>query len=81
YSTSAFSKLSKVGIRHPPPLPFVGNLLFFREGFWENHTKLITEYGPVCGYYIGRQMFVVVSTPEMIKQILVTNFSNFTNRT
>ncbi|XP_074438071.1 thromboxane-A synthase isoform X2 [Larus michahellis] len=81
YSTSAFSKLSKVGIQHPPPLPFIGNLLFFREGFWENHTKLITEYGPVCGYYIGRQMFVVVSTPEMIKQILVTEFSNFTNRT
>ncbi|XP_051499974.1 thromboxane-A synthase [Apus apus] len=81
YSTSAFSKLSKVGIRHPPPLPFIGNLLFFREGFWENHTKLITEYGPVCGYYIGRQMFVVVSTPDMIKQILVTDFSNFTNRT
>ncbi|XP_062348464.1 thromboxane-A synthase isoform X1 [Cinclus cinclus] len=49
-------------------------------GFWENHTKLITEYGPVCGYYIGRQMFVVVSSPEMIKQILVTDFSNFTNR-
>eukprot|EP00076_Gallus_gallus_P046976 XP_416334.4 thromboxane-A synthase isoform X1 [Gallus gallus] len=81
YSTSAFSKLSKVGIRHPPPLPFIGNLLFFREGFWENHTKLITEYGPVCGYYIGRQMFVVISTPEVIKQILVTDFGNFTNRT
>ncbi|XP_039918854.1 thromboxane-A synthase isoform X2 [Hirundo rustica] len=81
YSTSAFSKLSRVGIRHPPPLPFIGNLLFFREGFWESHTKLITEYGPVCGYYIGRQMFVVVSSPEMIEQILVTDFSNFTNRT
>ncbi|XP_038008946.1 thromboxane-A synthase isoform X3 [Motacilla alba alba] len=114
YSTSAFSKLSRVGIRHPPPLPFIGNLLFFREGFWENHTKLIKEYGPVCGllgnetsvrlhglqswvmvvvvsqdssdslgfsrYYIGRQMFVVVSSPEMIKQILVADFSNFTNR-
>ncbi|XP_068800868.1 thromboxane-A synthase isoform X2 [Struthio camelus] len=81
YSTSAFSRLAKVGIRHPPPLPFIGNLLFFQEGFWESHTKLITEYGPVCGYYIGRQMFVVVSTPEMIKHILVTDFNNFTNRT
>ncbi|XP_058661087.1 thromboxane-A synthase [Ammospiza caudacuta] len=81
YSTSAFSKLSRVGIQHPPPLPFIGNLLFFHEGFWESHTKLIKEYGPVCGYYIGRQMFVVVSSPEMIKQILVADFSNFTNRT
>ncbi|XP_010217139.1 PREDICTED: thromboxane-A synthase-like, partial [Tinamus guttatus] len=81
YSTSAFSRLAKVGIRHPPPLPFIGNLLFFQEGFWESHTKLIREYGPVCGYYIGRQMFVVVSAPEMIRHILVTDFHNFTNRT
>ncbi|NWH39074.1 THAS synthase, partial [Chloropsis hardwickii] len=31
-------------------------------------------------YYIGHQMFVVISSPEMIKQILVADFSNFTNR-
>uniref|UniRef100_A0A8B9N8N1 Uncharacterized protein n=1 Tax=Accipiter nisus TaxID=211598 RepID=A0A8B9N8N1_9AVES len=40
YSTSAFSKLSKVGIRHPPPLPFIGNLLFFSE----------VRYGFLCIY-------------------------------
>ncbi|XP_039345853.1 thromboxane-A synthase isoform X3 [Mauremys reevesii] len=80
YSTSSFSRLERVGIRHPAPLPFIGNLLFFRQGFWENHTKLITEYGPVCGYYIGRRMYVLVSEPEMIKHILVKDFSNFTNR-
>lgn len=80
YSSSAFSKLQKVGIRHPPPLPFIGNLLFFREGFWENHNKLINEYGPACGYYIGRRAFMVVSDPDMIKCILVEDFSNFTNR-
>ncbi|CAM4457201.1 thromboxane-A synthase isoform X1 [Caretta caretta] len=80
YSTSSFSRLEKVGIRHPAPLPFIGNLLFFRQGFWENHTKLIKEYGPVCGYYIGRRMYVLVSKPEMIKHILVKDFSNFTNR-
>ncbi|XP_015277571.1 PREDICTED: thromboxane-A synthase-like [Gekko japonicus] len=80
YSTSAFSKLQKVGICHPPPLPFIGNLLFFREGFWENHNKLINEYGPACGYYIGRRAFMVVSDPDMIKYILVEDFGNFTNR-
>uniref|UniRef100_A0A8D0GJW4 Thromboxane-A synthase n=1 Tax=Sphenodon punctatus TaxID=8508 RepID=A0A8D0GJW4_SPHPU len=80
YSTSAFSRLEKVGIRHPPTVPFIGNLLFFRQGFWENHKKLINEYGPLCGYYIGRRMYVVVSEPEMIQQILVKDFGNFTNR-
>ncbi|KAJ6659949.1 hypothetical protein lerEdw1_018146, partial [Lerista edwardsae] len=31
-------------------------------------------------YYIGRQMYMVISEPEMIKHILVDNFGNFTNR-
>ncbi|XP_077003394.1 thromboxane-A synthase isoform X2 [Tamandua tetradactyla] len=37
-------------------------------------------YGPLCGYYLGRRMFIVISEPDMIKQVLVDNFSNFTNR-
>ncbi|KAJ7329090.1 hypothetical protein JRQ81_015264, partial [Phrynocephalus forsythii] len=49
-------------------------------GFWENHNKLIKEYGPVCGYYIGRRMYVVVSEPDMIKHILEEDFRNFSNR-
>ncbi|XP_020656156.3 thromboxane-A synthase [Pogona vitticeps] len=80
YSISGFSRLEKAGIRHPPPLPFIGNLLYFREGFWENHNKLIKEYGPACGYYIGRRMYVVVAEPEMIKYILEDDFRNFSNR-
>ncbi|XP_062989417.1 thromboxane-A synthase [Elgaria multicarinata webbii] len=79
-STSGFSRLEKVAIRHPPTLPFIGNLLFFRKGFWENHNKLINEYGPACGYYIGRRMYVVVSEPDMIKHILEDDFRNFSNR-
>ncbi|XP_044534557.1 thromboxane-A synthase [Gracilinanus agilis] len=80
YSTSAFSSLEKVGIRHPKPLPFIGNLTFFRQGFWESHTELIKTYGPLCGYYLGRRMYIVVYEPQMIKEVLVKNFGNFTNR-
>ncbi|XP_015745028.1 thromboxane-A synthase [Python bivittatus] len=80
YTTSSFSRLDKVGIRHPPPLPLIGNLLYFREGFWENHNKLISEYGPSCGYYIGRRMYIVVSEPDIIKCILEDDFRNFKNR-
>ncbi|KAM8980380.1 thromboxane-A synthase isoform X1 [Sarcophilus harrisii] len=80
YSVSAFSSLEKLGIRHPKPLPFIGNMTFFRQGFWESHMKLIKTYGPLCGYYLGRQMYIVVYDPQMIKEVLVKNFSNFTNR-
>ncbi|XP_066490553.1 thromboxane-A synthase [Tiliqua scincoides] len=77
---STFSRLKKLGIRHPPPLPFLGNLLFFRNGYWDAHSKLINEYGPACGYYIGHRMYMLISDPDMIKQILVDNFESFSNR-
>ncbi|XP_030788189.1 thromboxane-A synthase isoform X1 [Rhinopithecus roxellana] len=80
YSTSAFSRLEKLGLRHPKPSPFIGNLMFFRQGFWESQMELRKLYGPLCGYYLGRRMFIVISEPDMIKQVLVENFSNFTNR-
>lgn len=80
YSTSAFSRLRKLGIRHPEPSPFVGNLMFFRQGFWESHLELRERYGPLCGYYLGRRMYIVISDPDMIKEVLVENFSNFSNR-
>ncbi|XP_060012534.1 thromboxane-A synthase isoform X2 [Lagenorhynchus albirostris] len=80
YSTSAFSRLEKLGIRHPKASPFIGNLTFFRQGFWESQMELRKQYGPLSGYYLGRQMFIVTSDPDMIKQILVEKFSNFTNR-
>lgn len=31
-------------------------------------------------YYLGRRMYVVISEPDMIKQVLVENFVNFSNR-
>ncbi|XP_051030638.1 thromboxane-A synthase isoform X2 [Phodopus roborovskii] len=80
YSTSAFSRLEKLGIRHPKPSPFVGNLMFFRQGFWESQLELRERYGSLCGYYLGRRMYVVISEPDMIKQVLVENFTNFSNR-
>ncbi|KAM8932765.1 thromboxane-A synthase isoform 2-T2 [Lycaon pictus] len=80
YSTAAFSRLEKLGIRHPKPSPFIGNLPFFCQGFWESQMELRKLYGPLCGYYLGRRMFIVISEPDMIKQVLVENFHNFTNR-
>lgn len=80
YSTSAFSRLEKLGIRHPKPSPFIGNLAFFCQGFWESHMELRKQYGPLSGYYLGRLMFIVISEPDMIEQVLVEKFSNFTNR-
>ncbi|XP_069484830.1 thromboxane-A synthase [Ambystoma mexicanum] len=80
YSISPFSQLERLGIRHPKPTPFLGNLLFFQQGFWEGDQALVKAYGPICGYYMGRRMMIVVSEPDAIKQILQEDFHNFQNR-
>ncbi|XP_078529325.1 thromboxane-A synthase [Lissotriton helveticus] len=80
YSIAPFSQLERLGIRHPKPTPFLGNLLFFERGFWEGDRALMKAYGPICGYYMGRRMMIVVAEPDAIKQILHDDFHNFQNR-
>nr|AAH59313.1 MGC68990 protein [Xenopus laevis] len=80
YSVSAFSQLEKVGIKHPKPLPFIGNVMLFQKGFWEGDRHLLKTYGPICGYYMGRRPMIVIAEPDAIKQVLQKDFVNFTNR-
>ncbi|XP_055011716.1 thromboxane-A synthase [Boleophthalmus pectinirostris] len=80
YSVYPFSVLSECGIKHPKPLPFLGNIFLFREGFFNSLTDLITTHGRVCGYYLGRRPVVVIADPDMLKEVLVRDFGNFPNR-
>uniref|UniRef100_A0A667YCV0 Thromboxane-A synthase n=1 Tax=Myripristis murdjan TaxID=586833 RepID=A0A667YCV0_9TELE len=80
YSVSPFSVLSRCGIKHPKPLPFFGNMFMFRQGFFEPLNDLIRTHGRVCGYYLGRRPVVVVADPDMLRQVMVKEFSTFPNR-
>lgn len=80
YSISAFSQLQRMGIRHPRPAPFIGNMLLFQKGFWEGADQILKTYGPITGYYMGRRPVVLLSDPEAVKQVLQKDFPNFSNR-
>uniref|UniRef100_A0A4W5RD22 Thromboxane-A synthase n=1 Tax=Hucho hucho TaxID=62062 RepID=A0A4W5RD22_9TELE len=80
YATFPYSTLARCGIRYPKPSPFFGNMFLFRQGFFDVHTDLIHKYGRVCGYYLGRRPVVVVADPDMLRQIMVKDFSTFPNR-
>lgn len=80
YSVYPYSVLARCGIRHPKPSPFFGNMFMFRQGFFGCHTELINKYGRVCGYYLGRRAVVVVADPDMLRQIMVKEFTSFPNR-
>ncbi|KAK2841991.1 hypothetical protein Q5P01_012191 [Channa striata] len=80
YSVYPFSVLSRCGIKHPKPVPFFGNIFMFRQGFFTPLQDLIRTHGRVCGYYLGRRAVVVVADPDMLRQVMVRDFSNFPNR-
>ncbi|XP_072241537.1 thromboxane-A synthase [Leuresthes tenuis] len=80
YSVYPFSVLSRCGIKHPKPVPFYGNMFLFREGFFKPLSDIIKTHGRVCGYYLGRRPVVVVADPDMLRQIMVRDFSSFPNR-
>ncbi|GFR77108.1 thromboxane A synthase [Elysia marginata] len=46
----------------------------------EAFRQWVDQYGPVVGVYFMRRPMLVVSDVNMLKQILVTDFHNFTNR-
>uniref|UniRef100_A0A8D3D5Y8 Thromboxane-A synthase n=1 Tax=Scophthalmus maximus TaxID=52904 RepID=A0A8D3D5Y8_SCOMX len=80
YSIYPFSVLSRCGIKHPKPVPFLGNIFMFRQGFFEPVADLIRTHGRICGYYLGRRPVVVIADPDMLRQLLVRDFSSFQNR-
>ncbi|XP_073242641.1 cytochrome P450 3A2-like [Porites lutea] len=79
---SYYSILGSSPLPGPRPWPWVGNLPdFLRYGGM--HKMLLNyfyKYGRVHTICIGRQPAIVVTDPEMIKQITVKEFWKFPNR-
>ncbi|XP_045848583.1 cytochrome P450 3A12-like isoform X2 [Meles meles] len=81
YGTSTHGLFKKLGIPGPKPLPFVGNILDYREGFWNVDKKCFKKYGRFWGFYDGRQPVLAITDLDMIKTVLVKEcYSVFTNR-
>uniref|UniRef100_A0A1B0CSW2 Cytochrome n=1 Tax=Lutzomyia longipalpis TaxID=7200 RepID=A0A1B0CSW2_LUTLO len=77
----------KNGVSYIPGPPFIGALkgcFTFRQSFCElfldiyNHEKFKDD--PVTGVYFFHKPCLVVRHPELIKNILVKDFSNFVDR-
>ncbi|KFO19785.1 Cytochrome P450 3A14 [Fukomys damarensis] len=81
YGTYRHGLFKKLGIPGPKPLPFLGNLLAYREGMWKFDTECYKKYGKIWGSYDGRQPVLAITEPDMIKAVLVKEcYSAFTNR-
>ncbi|KAH7416196.1 hypothetical protein KP509_14G080000 [Ceratopteris richardii] len=65
----------------PLPLPIVGNWLQFKEGLNpRNLAELANKYGDVCMLQMGQRKVLVISSPEMAKEVLQTQGVEFGSR-
>lgn len=81
YTTHKQSYFRKLGIPGPKPVPFLGVLPeLMKKGSWQMDIDLVKRYGKCFGVFIGNSPSLMVADPEMIRLILIKEFSNFTNR-
>src|SRR5262245_15549258 len=64
----------------PPGPPFhwlLGNVPEFRRDMLAFYERLSREYGDVVSYRLGRRRSVLLTHPDHIEQVLVTDNRNF----
>jgi len=80
YGTQNFNLFSENGIPGPKPLPFVGNMWgVWEKTMWKEDMKHTKIYGKVFGIFEGKKPTLIVSDPEIVKQIMVKDFDHFNN--
>ncbi|KOX72548.1 putative cytochrome P450 6a20 [Melipona quadrifasciata] len=85
YSTSAFGFWKNRGIPGPKPVFFFGNsmdIIFSRLSTAQYLHKVYHEFKDelMFGVYMRRSAILVLKDPEIIKDVMVRDFSKFSNR-
>jgi cytochrome P450 len=65
----------------PHPLPILGNILELGKNPHKTLTKLSQIYGPIMTLKLGTITTIVISSPQLAKQVLHENSQIFSNRT
>lgn len=81
YTLWKHSLWRRLGIPGPTPFPFLGNMKeFATKGVTKSDQELVKKYGDVVGVYTGTMPVLLISDPDMIKEIFIKEFQTFTNR-
>ncbi|XP_014786343.1 cytochrome P450 3A8 [Octopus bimaculoides] len=76
-----YNYLKQFGYPGPKPSFPWGSLKEVRsKGKFAIDAEWMNKYGDVVGFYLGRQPALLIGDPEMLEQIMVKQFHNFTNR-
>ncbi|XP_025106014.1 cytochrome P450 3A24-like isoform X3 [Pomacea canaliculata] len=81
YGTWTFSHFSNRDIPGPKPVPFFGNTLeIWRKGIFEVARDWQRQYGKIFGVYFMRSPVILTTDLDIVKEVFLKDFTNFTNR-
>ncbi|XP_076241482.1 putative cytochrome P450 6a14 [Calliopsis andreniformis] len=85
YWTLYFNFWKKRGVPGPKPIPAFGNaleLMLGKQSVPEFTTRLYRQYRgePMVGIFLRRMPCLIVQDPELIKDVLIKDFSKFMDR-
>lgn len=70
-----------MNIPGPEPVPFIGNGMdIINKGLIQHDMDIIKKYGKIVGYFEGSEPVLLVSDVNLLKSILISDFSSFVNR-
>ncbi|OQR74338.1 thromboxane-A synthase-like [Tropilaelaps mercedesae] len=76
-----FQQFKKLGIPGPPPSFLFGNMVeLYLKSPLHAHREWHRQYGPVLGYYFGYDPVLLVADIKDLKNILLRDFTDFTDR-
>lgn len=80
--TYRFCVLKSLGLPGPKPWPFLGNILelYTYGGMHAMLYENMKRYGKIYAMCLGRLPTIVIAEPEVLKKLLVKEFSSFRNR-
>ena len=66
----------------PKPTPFLGSMPeFIKKGMFQMDVDNVKNYGTFFGSFVGNIPTVMISDPDMIREIAIKQFQNFQDRT
>ncbi|XP_023235456.1 cytochrome P450 3A24-like [Centruroides sculpturatus] len=74
------SLFTKLGIPGPKPSFWTGNLKEIIEKGINCESEWIEKYGKIVGYFFGTRPILLIADPELLKIVLVKDFTNFMNK-
>ncbi|KAF6140793.1 hypothetical protein GIB67_042206 [Kingdonia uniflora] len=64
----------------PPKLPLIGHLHHLRPFLHRSCQDLSNKYGPIMLLHLGHAPFLIVSSPDTAKKVMMTQDSEFADR-